>query len=67
MFDPPYPVIVDGRFSICTCANWTDPDINQTVNGTITVEYDFEGERAIRYKLVVMDAIYNGYPVLHGS
>ncbi|MBR6006737.1 MAG: hypothetical protein IK064_03835, partial [Clostridia bacterium] len=67
MFDPPFPVIKDGRFLITAFADWTDPDTAQPVRGTIAAEYDFGTEQPIGYLLTDMDAIYNEYPVLHGS
>lgn len=67
MFDPPFPVIIDGRFSICVYADWTDSDTDSAVRGTIAAEYDIENDEPIGYLITDLDAIYNVYPVLHGS
>lgn len=67
MFDPPFPVIMNGRFTVCAFADWTDPDTDRPVRGTVAAEYDFESGRTAAYVLTDMDAIYNAYPVLHGQ
>ncbi len=54
---PPSPVILNGRNTIGAFAEWTDEKTQETVHGTISVEYDFGKEEPVNYELLDMDAM----------
>ena len=58
---PPTPLIRGGRLMLGAFAEWTDPETQEHVRGTVTVDYDFEAETMHGYETIDLDALTSRY------
>ena len=57
----PTPVIRSGRLMLGSFAEWTDPETQQRIRGTVTVDYDLAAEALLGYETIDMDAVTARY------
>ena len=58
---PPTPLVRGGRLLLGGFAEWTDPETQEHMRGTVTVDYDFEAETMLGYETVDFDALTSRY------
>lgn len=58
---PPTPYIRGGRLILGAFAEWTDPETQEQVRGTLTLDYDFGSETLLGYEAIDFDAMTNRY------
>ena len=58
---PPTPFIRGGRLILGAFAEWTDPETQEQVRGTMTLDYDFGSETLLGYETIDFDALTNRY------
>ncbi len=58
---PPTPFIRGGRLLLGAFAEWTDPETQEHIRGTLTVDYDFGSETMLGYETADFDAMMNRY------
>lgn len=58
---PPTPFIRHGRLMLGAFAEWTDPETQEHVRGTLTLDYDFGSETPRGYETIDFDALTSRY------
>ena len=58
---PPTPLMRGGRLLLGAFAEWIDPETQEHVRGTVTVDYDFETETMLGYETNDLDALTGRY------
>ncbi|MBO4562753.1 MAG: hypothetical protein J5772_03990 [Clostridia bacterium] len=58
---PPTPLMRGGRLLLGAFAEWTDPETQEHVRGTVTVDYDFEAETMLGYETIDLDTLTSRY------
>ncbi|MBR4743713.1 MAG: hypothetical protein IK082_05945 [Oscillospiraceae bacterium] len=58
---PPTPLMRGGRLLLGAFAEWTDPETQEQVRGTLTLDYDFGSETLLGYEAIDFDALTNRY------
>ncbi|MBR6006262.1 MAG: hypothetical protein IK064_01395, partial [Clostridia bacterium] len=58
---PPTPLMRGGRLMLGAFAEWTDPETQEHIRGTVTVDYDFEAETILGYETIDFDALMSRY------
>lgn len=58
---PPTPFIRGGRMLLGAFAEWTDPETQEHVRGTLTLDYDFGSEAPLGHETIDLDALTSRY------
>lgn len=58
---PPTPIIRGGRLVLGAFAEWADPETQERVRGTVTLDYDFGSETPLGYETIDFDALAGRY------
>jgi hypothetical protein len=58
---PPTPFIRGGRLLLGAFAEWTDPETQERIRGTLTFDYDFGSETQRGYETIDFDELTSRY------